>query len=233
MGAARRVIDRSTATPARINRVLVVACGALAKELRHLIAALGVGGADDRAADAGIDLECLPAKLHNRPELIPEAVRQRVRAARGRYRSILVGYADCGTGGLLDKVCQEEGVERLPGPHCYELYAGAEVFSQLQEEELGTLYLTDYLVRHFDRLILEGLGLNDHPELHDLYFGNYTRLVHLAQTPDPELDRLARQAAERLGLRFGSVTTGYGGLAEALVDIGSPADRHPVLAAVG
>ena len=203
----------------RSDRVLVIACGALAKELRHLITALGEGKAGDQAADAGIDLECLPAKLHNRPELIPDAVRQRVRAAQGRYRAILVGYADCGTGGLLDKVCQEEGVQRLPGPHCYELYAGAEAFTRLHDQELGTLYLTDYLVRHFDRLILEGLGLRDHPELHDLYFGHYTRLVYLAQAPDPELDLMARRAADRLGLRFERVATGYGGLADALVDI--------------
>ena len=198
----------------RPDRVLVVACGALAKELRHLIATL-----DGEGRGPAIDLECLPAKLHNRPELIPEAVRARVRAARGRYGSILVGYADCGTGGLLDKVCQEEEVERLPGPHCYELYAGIEAFTQLQEQELGTLYLTDYLVRHFKRLILEGLGISDHPELQEIYFKNYTRLVYLAQETDPELDRLARQAADRLGLRFEKVATGYGGLVDALVEI--------------
>ena len=197
-----------------MDRVLVVACGALAKELRHLIASF-----EREGNSPAIDLECLPAKLHNRPELIPKAVRERVRAARDRYRSILVGYADCGTGGLLDKVCQEEGVERLPGPHCYELYAGAEAFTQLQEEELGTLYLTDYLVRHFERLILEGLGILDHPELQDVYFNNYTRLVYLSQESDPELDRLARQAADRLGLRFEKVATGYGGLVDALVEI--------------
>jgi len=197
-----------------MDRVLVVACGALAKELRHLIASF-----KREESSPPIDLECLPAKLHNRPELIPEAVRERVRAARDRYRTILVGYADCGTGGLLDKVCQEEGVERLPGPHCYELYAGAEAFAQLQEDELGTLYLTDYLVRHFERLILEGLGILDHPELQDVYFNNYTRLVYLSQESDPELDRLARQAADRLGLRFEKVATGYGGLVDALVEI--------------
>ncbi|MDE0612781.1 MAG: DUF1638 domain-containing protein [bacterium] len=197
-----------------MDRVLVVACGALAKELRHLIASF-----EREEGSPPIDLECLPAKLHNRPELIPEAVRERVRAARNRYGTILVGYADCGTGGLLDKVCREEGVERLPGPHCYELYAGAEAFTQLQEQELGTLYLTDYLVRHFERLILEGLGILDHPELQDVYFNNYTRLVYLSQESDPELDRLARQAADRLGLRFEKVATGYGGLVDALVEI--------------
>ena len=197
-----------------MSKVLVVACGALAKELRHLISAL-----ENEGGGPVIDLECLPAKLHNRPELIPEAVRDRVRAARGRYQTILVGYADCGTGGLLDKVCREEGAERLPGPHCYELYAGAEAFAQLQDQELGTLYLTDYLVRHFERLILEGLGILDHPELQDVYFKNYTRLVYLSQEHDPDLDRLARQAADRLGLRFEKVVSGYGGLVDALVEI--------------
>ncbi|WP_420640088.1 DUF1638 domain-containing protein [Candidatus Poriferisocius sp.] len=208
-------------TVAGPDRVLVVACGALAKELRHLIAAMEYQPAADYRGKhrAAIDLECLPAKLHNRPELIPEAVRQRVRAARPRYRTILVGYADCGTGGLLDKVCEEEGVERLPGPHCYQLYAGAEPFDRLHHQELGTLYLTDYLVRHFDRLIMGGLGLDAHPELRDAYFGNYTRLVYLCQEHDPELDRLARRAADRLGLRFEKVVTGYGGLGDALVDI--------------
>ncbi len=196
------------------DRVLVVACGALAKELRHLTASLERNG-----RGRGIDLECLPAKLHNRPEMIPEAVRARVRAARSRYRTILVGYGDCGTGGRLDKVCEEEGVERLPGPHCYEFYTGADAFARLQDQELGTLYLTDYLVRHFDRLILEGLGLVDHPELQEVYFKNYTRLVHLSQRPDPELERLARRAADRLGLRFETVETGYGVLFDALVEI--------------
>ncbi len=207
------------------KRVLVIACGALARELRHLIAGLESGETGPSPAPrghhptAGIDLECLPAKLHNRPEKIPEAVRLRVQAARSRYRTILVGYADCGTGGLLDKVCEEEGVQRLPGPHCYELFAGTEAFTRLQDQELGTLYLTDYLVSHFDRLIWEGLGLADHPELRDLYFANYTRLVHLVQVPDPELDRLSRRAADRLGLRHERFTTGYGGLGEALVEI--------------
>ena len=196
------------------ERVLVVACGALAKELRHLITSFERDGNSPT-----FDLECLPAKLHNRPELIPETVRKRVQAARGSYDTILVGYADCGTGGLLDKVCLEEGVERLPGPHCYELYAGAEAFAQMQEQELGTLYLTDYLVRHFERLILEGLGILDHPELQDVYFKNYTRLVYLSQKPDPELDRLAQQAASCLGLHYEKVTTGYGGLVDALVEI--------------
>ena len=187
------------------DRVLVIACGALARELAAITAALD-----------GLDFECLPARLHNRPEQIPEAVRRRVQAARGAYDTILVGYMDCGTGGLLDRVCAEEGVERLPGDHCYELYAGSEVFAGLQQAELGTFYLTDYLVRHFDRLILEGLGIAEHPELRDAYFGNYTRVVHLVQEPDGGLEAQARRAAAALGLRYERIDTGHDGLAAAL-----------------
>ena len=187
------------------QRVLVIACGALARELAEIAATLD-----------GLDFECLPARLHNRPEQIPEAVRRRVRAARGAYDTILVGYMDCGTGGLLDRVCAEEGVERLPGAHCYELYAGEDVFAALQDAEPGTFYLTDYLVRHFDRLILEGLGIAAHPELLELYFGNYTRVVHLAQEPGAGLEDAARRAAGALGLRYERITTGHRGLAAAV-----------------
>ena len=195
------------APASRPHRTLVIACGALARELGDVTAALD-----------GIDFECLPARLHNRPEQIPEAVRRRVRAARDAYDTILVGYMDCGTGGLLDRVCAEEGVERLPGVHCYELYAGAERFARLHEAELGTLYLTDYLVRHFDRLILQGLGIAEHPELRDAYFGNYTRVLHLVQVPDAELDVAAQRAAASLGLRYERLVTGYGGLESAVQD---------------
>ncbi len=198
------------------GRVLVIACGALARELGEIAAELD-----------GIDFECLPARLHNRPEQIPDAVRRRIRGAREDYDTILVGYMDCGTGGLLDRVCEEEGTQRLPGDHCYELFAGAGDFADLQESEPGTFYLTDYLVRHFDRLILEGLGIADHPELRDAYFGNYTRVVHLVQKPDPELDAAARRAAASLGLRYERVVTGIGRLASALRD----GRRLPVQAA--
>ncbi len=205
---------RAATAPAQ-GRTLVIACGALARELGNITAAV-----------EGLDFECLPARLHNRPEQIPEAVRRRVRAARGVYDSILVGYMDCGTGGLLDRVCTEEGVERLPGAHCYELYASPELFADLQEAEPGTFYLTDYLVRHFDRLILQGLGITAHPELRDAYFGNYTRVVHLVQEPDGELETAARRAAASLGLRYERLVTGYGGLALSLAD-----RRIPVRAA--
>ncbi len=195
-------------TPA-VPRVLIVACGALARELRDIVAVNSL---------PGVTIECLPANLHNRPEKIPEAVRDRVRAARNEFDRILVGYADCGTGGQLDRVCEQEGVERLPGAHCYELFAGRDVFAALHEAELGTLYLTDYMVRHFDRLIMTGLGIAEHPELRDMYFGNYTRAIHLAQTDDPDLVEKGREAASRLGLRHEHIQTGYADLGRHIVE---------------
>ena len=194
------------------RRVLVIGCGALARELREVAA---------RNGGEHIEVECLPAIMHNRPERIPEAVRRRVRSAKaaGAYSTILVGYMDCGTGGLLDRVCREEGVERLPGDHCYQLYAGSATFAGLHESEPGTFYLTDYLVRHFDRLIMKGLGISDHPELLEAYFVNYTRVVHLAQTDDERLARAAEQAAARLGLRCERVFTGIDGLRKPIVEL--------------
>ena len=198
------------------SRVLVIGCGALVRELQEVAA---------RNGGEHIEVECLPAILHNRPEQIPEAVRRRVRSAKatGAFRTILVGYMDCGTGGLLDRVCSEERVERLDGPHCYELYAGADAFAGLQDAEPGTFYLTDYLVRHFDRLIMKGLGISAHPELLEMYFGNYTRVVHLAQTDDDRLARAAEQAAARLGLRCERILTGIGGLRRQIVELAGPA----------
>ena len=196
--------------------VLVIGCGALVRELQQ-VAALNGG--------EHIEVECLPAIMHNRPERIPEAVRRRVRAAkaRGTYRTVLVGYMDCGTGGLLDRVCSEEGVERLDGAHCYEVYAGTGAFADLQEAEPGTFYLTDYLVRHFDRLIMKGLGISAHPELLEAYFGNYTRVVHLAQSDDDRLARAAERAAARLGLRCERIVTGIGGLQRQIVELAAGA----------
>jgi len=188
-------------------RVLVIACGALAREIAAL-----------RAANEWphLDVRCLPAELHNRPERIPGAVRDAIRAHRDRYRTLFVAYGDCGTGGMLDAVLREENVERIPGAHCYEFFAGSETFSQLADVEPGTFYLTDFLLRHFDRLVIRGLGLDRHPELAAQYFGNYRRLVYLAQVETPERIRAARAAAERLGLAFAHRVTGYGGLQTTL-----------------
>ncbi len=208
---------REDGTDRDAGRLLVIACGAIARELIEVARLDGF---------EGVEVTALPADLHNRPEQIPRRVRERIRAARGRYARILVGYADCGTGGHLDRVCEEEGVVRLPGAHCYELFAGAATFAALHEEEPGTFYLTDYLVRHVDALVFAGLGLDAHPELTPLYFGNYRRVVYLAQTDDPALDRRARAAAARLGLTYERRDTGYGELPAAF---GRATSRLPVV----
>ena len=188
--------------------MLIIACGALAHEITALRRA--------NRWDA-LDVRCLPAELHNRPERIPAAVRTLIRASRAQYRSIFVAYADCGTGGLLDKVLLEEGVERIPGAHCYEFFATAPVFAELTAAEVGTFYLTDFLLRHFDRLVMRGLGLDRHPELFPSYFGNYRKLVYLGQAPDTQSLQQARGIATQMGLEFEYRQTGYGALESTLV----------------
>ena len=193
-------------------RVLIVGCGALARELVALTRDL-----------PNVDITCLPATLHNRPGGIPAAVRERVRRRRAGYDRVFIAYADCGTGGLLDRALADEpGIERLPGAHCYEFFAGREAFAQLAEDDPATFYLTDFLARNFDRLVIRGLGLDRHPELLTAYFGNYRRLVYLAQGDDPTLVRAARRAARRLGLRFELRRTGYGDLATTLALVTDP-----------
>src|SRR5271166_3861590 len=187
--------------------LLIIACGALA----HEITALRRANRWDE-----LNVRCLPAELHNRPEKIPGAVRELIQASRERYRAIFVAYADCGTGGLLDKMLREEGVERIPGAHCYEFFATAPVFAELAEAEPGTFYLTDFLLRHFERLVIRGLGLDRHPELFPTYFGNYKRLVYLAQAPAADSIDRARAIASRMGLVFEYRKTGYGTLATSL-----------------
>jgi hypothetical protein len=184
------------------RRVLVIACGALAREILSL-----------RDGPLGaFDVTCLPAQLHNRPERIAEAVRGKIRGHRAAYDDILCLYGDCGTGGELDKVLAEEGVTRIDGPHCYSFYAGATDFDALMDAEPGTFFLTDFLARHFERLVIEGLGLDRFPQLRDDYFGHYRRLVYLAQTDDPAITVKAEDAARRLGLDFERRFTGLGGL---------------------
>src|SRR5271165_3172271 len=187
--------------------LLVIACGAIAHEITALRRANHWGQ---------LAVRCLPAELHNRPERIPEAVRAMIHASRAHYRSIFVAYADCGTGGLLDVVLREEGVERIPGAHCYEFFATAPVFAELAEAEPGTFYLTDFLLRHFERLVIRGLGLDRHPELFAAYFGNYRKLVYLAQAPGAGSLEQAAAIAARMGLSFEYLHTGYGALGTAL-----------------
>ena len=198
--------------------VLVIACGALAREIVALKKLNGW---------SALDIQCLPPELHNRPERIPAAVRAAIVAGRANYERIFVAYADCGTGGRLDELLQAEHVERLPGAHCYEFFATSAAFAALGEAEPGTFYLTDFLVRHFDRLVIAGLGIDRHPELADEYFRNYRKLTYLVQVADPELARAARVAAERLGLEYEEHFTGYGDLADSLASVASRRE-HPV-----
>jgi hypothetical protein len=199
--------------------MLVIACGALAHEITAL-----------RRANRWDELHvrCLPADLHNRPEKIPAAVRDLIHASRARYRSIFVAYGDCGTGGMLDKVLREEGVERIPGAHCYEFFATAPLFAALAEAELGTFYLTDFLLRHFERLVIRGLGLDRHPELFDAYFGNYRKLVYLAQSADAAAQQQARAIAARMGLQYEYRETGYGTLETTLTGAVQRSAERPV-----
>lgn len=195
------------ATKSGKARVLVLACGALAREIVDLI---------ELNKWLTFDIQCLPAKWHNTPQFIVPALRQHIQSARGQYQSIFVLYGDCGTGGLLDAMLQEEGVERIGGPHCYAFYSGNALFAAKAEHEFTAFYLTDYLARHFDKLMWQGLGLDRHPELLKDYFGNYTKLVFLAQTHDKDLEARAEAAARRLGLAYEYRFTGYGELASEL-----------------
>jgi hypothetical protein len=193
---------------------LVLACGALVRELRAVLAASDL-------VDL-VEVDYLPAPLHNRPERIVPAIEARL-ADVDPDRPVVLGYADCGTGGLLDAYidASPRTISRLPGAHCYEFFAGSDRFAELHEAELGTLYLTDYLAKHFDALLWQGLGLDRHPELRDLMFGNYRRVVLLAQSGDPAVEVAARAAAERLGLAFEVEHTGLEPFAEPVrVDIG-------------
>ncbi len=182
-----------------LRPLLVIACGALAHDLVRV-----------REANNWpfMEIKCLPADLHNRPKLITDTVRQKIHKYRNQYQQIFVAYADCGTGGSLDRMLAEESIERLPGAHCYEFFAGHDVFAGLHEAELGTFYLTDYLVRHFQRLMIKGFGIDRHPEIKDMLFGNYRKLVYLAQCDDAELDQRAADAAQQLGLQFERRHTG-------------------------
>ncbi len=191
-------------------RLLILACGALARELRDITRLHDLGG---------VDIEHLPASLHSRPADIPGALRARLAQVRGHYDRILIGYADCGTAGEIDVICAEEGATRLPGMHCYEFFTGSERFLSMHRRDPTAFYLTDFLVRHFERIVLDGLGISTRPELLELYFRNYTKVVYLAQTSDPVLDSRARAAADALELDFERVDTGYGELATTVLDL--------------
>ena len=195
--------------------VLILACGALAREIRDIAMLNSL---------SNVTLDCLPASFHNRPEKIAAALRERLHRCHHRYQRILIGYADCGTAGEIKDVCAEfqqlgTTIEMLPGAHCYQFFAGQQRFTAMHDDDPTVFYLTDFLVKHFQRIIIEGLGIAAHPELREMYFGNYTKMIYLAQTNDPVLDGKARAAAARLGLAFERLGTGFGELEQEVLEI--------------
>lgn len=196
-----------------MERVAIIACGALAREI---MAVLGANGLDH------VTLKCLPALLHNHPDKIPGAVAEAITALKPTHDRIMVAYGDCGTGGTLDRVLDAHGVSRIEGPHCYSFFTGNDVFANAGNDDMRTFYLTDFLARQFDALIVRALGLDRHPELLPTYFGNYTTLAYLAQTDDGELDHRAEAAAAFLGLTYERRAVGYGDLSSFVAKAAEP-----------
>ena len=190
----------------------LIACGAIAAPCAEVVASHGWP----------VDVHPLPPLLHNRPDRIAGQVDRLAGKLAGSYDRVAVGYADCGTYGALDEVCERRGLSRLAGLHCYDVFGGADRLRAMFEAEPGTYVLTDFLVRSFARTVVAELGLDRYPELRDDYFAHYTRMVWLAQQPDEELRTLAQQAADRVGLPLTVVETGHGGLERALVELLSP-----------
>jgi len=202
-----RAASRPSTENALQSDVLIIACGALAREINALKRQHGWGH---------VHLQCLDATLHNHPQKIPQRLREKIQQNRNHYSHIFVAYADCGTAGAIDKVLSEEGIERLAGAHCYEFFAGSEPFAKLSEEEPGTFYLTDFLARNFEQLVMRPLRIDQYPQLREQLFAHYERLVYLAQTNDPTLMEKAKRAANRLHLRFEHRYCGYGELESGL-----------------
>lgn len=193
------------------DKIRIIACGAIAREIIALLALNELNH---------IELTCLPAILHNYPDKIPTEVEREIIEARDEgFSKVFIAYADCGTGGHLDNVCEKYGVERIAGPHCYSFFVGNAEFEAEGDENMYNFFLTDFLARQFDAFMTRPLGLDRHPELRDMYFGNYKKLVYLAQTQDPELDERASAIADQLGLDFERRQTGYGDLSTVITDL--------------
>ena len=202
------------ASPPKVQRVHAIVCGMIAREAVHVLS---------QPPLAHVSLAALPAQWHFAPERIADGVRAAVRAARDEgAERILIGYADCGTGGALDRLCEELGVERLPGPHCFAFYQGIEAARAHEEHDLASFFVTDFLARQPDAFLWRPLGLDRHPELRDSYFGAYERVVYLSQTRDEALLRSARDIAKRLELTFEHRPTGYGDLRTRLEALAEP-----------
>lgn len=198
--------DETRSTPPRLR---VIACGMIAREI---LAVKALNGLDH------LDLKCLPAEFHFYPDRIPEAMEAAILEARAEgFEHVFAGYADCGTGGRLDAVLARHGVERVAGPHCFAFYQGLEAFAAIGDSDMTTFYMTDFLCRQFDAFFMKPLGLDRHPELIPDYFGHYQKLVYLAQTDDPALDKVAVSAATLLGLAYERRSTGYGDLTAAIL----------------
>lgn len=194
-----------------LTKTRVIACGMIAREVIAINEQLGT---------AQFDLQCLPAEYHHHPEKIAPAMDKAIAVAREEgYDNVFVGYADCGTCGELDKICKKHGVERIAGPHCFSFYIGNEQFKSDDGKYVTTFFITDFLARHFENFLIKPLGLDKHPELRDIYFGNYTHALYIAQTKDDGLEINAREAAKYLGLKYRYEFTGYGDLTPALTNI--------------
>lgn len=198
-----------SSTSSRSERTAVIACGAIARPVAAIVARRGWP----------VDVHPLPPLLHNQPDRIAGEVRRLAGELASSYSQVVIGYADCGTYGALDEVCRDLGLRRLPGLHCYDVYAGASRLEEFFDEQPGTYLLTDFLVRSFARTVLQELGLDRHPDLRDTYFAHYTRVVWLAQEPEAELRILAERAAASIGLPLTVVETGDHGLERALADL--------------
>ena len=193
---------------AEAEKVLVIACGMIAREVLAV---------KERLALDHVELTCLPAEFHYYPDRIAPAMDAAIEKARAEgYKHIFAGYADCGTGGMLDKVLEKHGVERMPGPHCFAFYQGMDAFAKIADDDMMSFYMTDFLCRQFEAFFIKPLGLDKHPELARDFFGNYEKVVYLAQTDDPELEKVAIDAARMLGLRYEKRRTGYGDLEPGL-----------------
>ena len=189
------------------DKILLIACGALSHEILELVR---------RNAWDHLDLTCLPAKYHHTPGRIPDAMRDKIRAHRGSYKNIYAMYGDCGTGGRLDQVLKEEGVERIAGPHCFSFFAGNDEYARWGENDITTFYLTDFFCRHFEKFVWEALALDRREDMVEFVFGNYEKVVYIAQTEEPELQQKAREIASRLKLDYEYRFVGYGDMASAM-----------------
>jgi len=202
------MVRKQKTKPNQDDRLLVIACGMIAREVLAVKEQLKLDH---------LDLTCLPAEFHFYPDRIAPAMDKAIKKAKADgYEHIFVGYADCGTGGLLDRVLEKHGVERMAGPHCFAFYQGMDAYAKVADDDMMSFYMTDFLCRQFDAFFMKPLGLDKHPELIKDYFGNYEKLVYIAQTDDPELDKVAEKAAKMLGLAYERRSTGYGDLTAEL-----------------